>query len=337
MAGSLFAFFRATFYRFVPLFLAACPDLAKAPKLLAVGDLHVENFGTWRDSEGRLIWGVNDFEETSPMPYAIDLVRLVASAIIAKEANGLAIEAQNAAAAVLAGYTATLESGGTAFVLEENHPNLRAMALSTAREPTKFWPKLMKLPAATPPKRARHLLTSSLPKGATGIAYTTRIAGEGSLGRPRYVATANCNGGLAAREVKAWLPSAWGWARGKPKDTIFALRLLKRAVRQPDPYYTVEHGWVVRRLGPYCGRIELTDFPAHRDEKAILKAMGQETANLHLATPSQREAVLRDIGERQPDWLFDAAHAMVKATKQDWKDFQASSLAKSGMSRAASS
>ena len=30
---------------------------------LSVGDLHVENFGTWRDSEGRLIWGINDFDE----------------------------------------------------------------------------------------------------------------------------------------------------------------------------------------------------------------------------------------------------------------------------------
>jgi len=32
--------------------------------VLAVGDLHVENFGTWRDAEGRLIWGVNDFDES---------------------------------------------------------------------------------------------------------------------------------------------------------------------------------------------------------------------------------------------------------------------------------
>jgi hypothetical protein len=203
------------------------------------------------------------------------------------------------------------------------------MALSTAREPTQFWPKLIKLPTATPPKRVQRLLTRWLPEGAADIAYTSRIAGEGSLGRPRYVATATCHGGLAAREVKSWLPSAWGWARGKLKDQAFALRLLKRAVRQPDPYYTIEQGWLVRRLGPYCGRIELTDFPAHRDEKAILKAMGQETANLHLATQDQREAVLRDLTERQPTWLLDAAQAMVKATAQDWKDFQSSAMAKS--------
>ena len=48
-------------------------------KLKGVGDLHVENFGTWRDVEGRLVWGVNDFDEAYALPYTNDLVRLVAS------------------------------------------------------------------------------------------------------------------------------------------------------------------------------------------------------------------------------------------------------------------
>ena len=63
MASSLFAFLRATFYRWGPLWRETCPDLVETPRVLAVGDLHVENFGTWRDKEGRLVWGVNDFDE----------------------------------------------------------------------------------------------------------------------------------------------------------------------------------------------------------------------------------------------------------------------------------
>ena len=58
-------------------------DLATGPEVLAVGYLHIENFGTWRDAEGRLVWGINDFDEACRMPYAIDLVRLAASAVIA--------------------------------------------------------------------------------------------------------------------------------------------------------------------------------------------------------------------------------------------------------------
>ena len=66
MKAAVFPFLRATFYRWAQIWPRVCPDLAKGPQVLAVGDLHVENFGTWRDVEGRLIWGVNDFDETIP-------------------------------------------------------------------------------------------------------------------------------------------------------------------------------------------------------------------------------------------------------------------------------
>jgi uncharacterized protein (DUF2252 family) len=61
MAEDVFQFLRATFYRWAQLWPEACPELVSLPSVLGVGDLHVENFGTWRDWEGRLIWGVNDF------------------------------------------------------------------------------------------------------------------------------------------------------------------------------------------------------------------------------------------------------------------------------------
>ncbi|MGC1180478.1 MAG: DUF2252 family protein [Methyloceanibacter sp.] len=326
MAGSLFVFLRGTFYRWVPLWLEVCPDLAKAPRVLAVGDLHVENFGTWRDNEGRLVWGVNDVDEAAQMPYAVDLIRLVTSAILAKRENGLAIDDSAAATAVLEGYAESLEAGGNPFILEERHPGLREMAMGAEREPTRFWSKLIKLPRVTPPKRTQQLLQRSLPDKAEEIAFSHRIAGVGSLGRPRYVATAHCNGGLVAREAKAWLPSAWGWAKGRPKERAYSVRLLKRAVQQPDPYYAVEDGWVVRRLGPHCGRIELAQFPKQRDQQLILKAMGRETANLHLGTSDKRTEVLRDLTSRKPDWLLKAGQAMSEATEQDWKSFRLSPL-----------
>jgi hypothetical protein len=326
MASSLFAFFRATFYRWVSLWLGVCPDLAETPSLLAVGDLHVENFGTWRDAEGRLVWGVNDFDEVARMPYAIDLVRLVTSAILAKRENGLAITPSDAATAVLEGYSLSLQAGGNPFILEESHPGLREMATAAERAPTQFWSKFGKLPPATPPKGIQRLLQRWLPDEAKDIAFSCRTAGVGSLGRPRYVATANCKGGLVAREAKAWLPSAWGWATGRPKDRAHSVRLLKRSVRQSDPYYAVDDGWVVRRLGPHCGRIDLVQFPKQRDERLILRDMGRETANLHLATRDQRSKVLRDLTGRNADWLVSAAQAMAKATEQDWESFRSSQL-----------
>src|SRR5262249_19030067 len=58
MAEEPFAFLRATFYRWAQVWPHLCPELAGAPRVLGVGDLHLENFGTWRDGEGRLIWGI---------------------------------------------------------------------------------------------------------------------------------------------------------------------------------------------------------------------------------------------------------------------------------------
>jgi hypothetical protein len=43
------------------------PENAGAPVVTGVGDLHVENFGTWRDADARLVWGVNDFDEAAVM------------------------------------------------------------------------------------------------------------------------------------------------------------------------------------------------------------------------------------------------------------------------------
>src|SRR5207248_2056112 len=146
MAQSKFSFFRATFYRWAQLWPECCPDLAKAPRVLAIGDLHVENFGTWRDAEGRLIWGVNDFDEAAQLPYAIDLVRLAVSATLAIEAGHLSIRGNDACTAILDGYTQSLIEGGRPYVLEEDHAWLRELATGELRDPVRFWNRMEGLP-----------------------------------------------------------------------------------------------------------------------------------------------------------------------------------------------
>ena len=83
MADGPFPFLRGTYWRYAETLLVDCPEIAKAPPILAVGDIHAENFGTWRDAEGRLVWGINDFDEAARMPYAADLVRLATSLVLA--------------------------------------------------------------------------------------------------------------------------------------------------------------------------------------------------------------------------------------------------------------
>ena len=135
MKKSLFPFMRATFYRWAEVWPQVCRDLTSAPEALSVGDLHIENFGTWRDAEGRLIWGVNDFDEACPLPYTLDLTRLVASANMAIDANNIALDRKSACEVVLAGYRKGLLAGGRPFVLAENHAALREMARHRLAQP----------------------------------------------------------------------------------------------------------------------------------------------------------------------------------------------------------
>src|SRR5271166_1126595 len=79
MGADPFSFLRATYYRWAQQFVGLDATTSRAPKILAVGDLHLENFGTWRDALGRLAWGINDFDEAYPLPYTHDLSRLATS------------------------------------------------------------------------------------------------------------------------------------------------------------------------------------------------------------------------------------------------------------------
>ena len=161
MAGSLFAFLRATFYRWVPLWQEVCPDLAETPPVLAV---------------------------------AISMSRTSGPGAMPR-----------------AGWSG-------ASMISMKSPACHTPSISFGWSQARYSPNARTIPPATPPKSIQRLLQRWLPDGVTDIAFFCRTAGVGSLGRPRYVVIANCNGGLAAREAKAWLPSAWGWATGWPKE-----------------------------------------------------------------------------------------------------------------------
>ena len=325
MAEAAFPFFRATFYRWAQVWPKACRDLERAPTVLAVGDLHVENFGTWRDIEGRLVWGVNDLDEVCPMPYTLDLVRLTTSAHLALAANHLSLKPTDACDAVLEGYTEGLESGGAPVVLGERHHWLRQLALSELRDPVLFWQKMNALPTFTGrvPKGALRGLERMLPEAGLEYRVAHRVAGLGSLGRQRFVAIADWHGGKVAREAKALLTSAWVWANGGSKK-IFYEAALERAVRCRDPFVRRRGRWIVRRLAPDCSRVEMASLPKGRDEYRLLAEMAKETANIHLGTPKAVKAVRRDLKGRPARWLHAAAQTMVEATIKDWREWKAS-------------
>ena len=85
MAASPFAFLRGA-----AAVMAA--DLAPSPvtglRAQVIGDAHISNFGVFATPERRLVFDVNDFDETLPAPWEWDVKRLVASVAVAAQANG---------------------------------------------------------------------------------------------------------------------------------------------------------------------------------------------------------------------------------------------------------
>jgi uncharacterized protein (DUF2252 family) len=85
-----------TFYRGAAAVMAA--DLAHTPTSGLVtqlcGDAHLLNFGAFASPERRLVFDINDFDETHPGPWEWDVKRLAASLVVAARANGFGSNAR---------------------------------------------------------------------------------------------------------------------------------------------------------------------------------------------------------------------------------------------------
>jgi hypothetical protein len=198
------------------------------------------------------------------------------------------------------------------------------MAAHRLLDPEAFWQKLQKQAPVTKgvPASAVRVMKSMFPEVRIPYRIVHRRAGLGSLGRERYVAIGIYRGGLIAREAKALAPSAAVWANGgRGSSKIFYQRALDRAVRCKDPFVRLRGRWIVRRLAPDCSRIEMASLPQQRDEIKLLRAMGFETANVHLGS-IKAKTILKDLKKRKDSWLHKAAHEMVARVVEDWEDWR---------------
>ena len=96
-----------TFYRGAAAVMAA--DLSRLPttaiRTQLCGDAHLSNFGVFNGPDRRLVFDLNDFDETLPGPFEWDLKRLAASIAVAARNNEVSdAKAQQAAWAAVSGY-----------------------------------------------------------------------------------------------------------------------------------------------------------------------------------------------------------------------------------------
>ena len=324
MGKSPFVFLRATFFRWAKVIEELCPDLKDAPSVLSVGDIHTENFGTWRDQEGRLVWGVNDFDEAAPAAYPFDILRLATSARLAPHTR---LSDVDLSAAILNGYQKGLENPAPTFVYE-NGTWIMPYVQPSASGSLSFWRGLSELPEATVPAELSSALVQSLPLGTTDVSFRARTRrGGGGLGRPRYVAVGRWQGGTVVREAKAWVPSAWDWARGATTDlTSDYMKLATGPHRSRDPYLERPDGprFILRRLAPDSRKINLDDGAGLALDTSLLSAMGADLASIHAGDPQARASIVRDLARRSNTWLTEGITKAVSAVQADFSEWVSS-------------
>jgi Uncharacterized protein conserved in bacteria (DUF2252) len=106
MLASSFAFFRGGA-------LIMATDLAATPatglRVQACGDAHLSNFGVYASAERRLVFDVNDFDETLPAPWEWDIKRLATSIEVAGRDTGASTaQRRRAVQAAVARYRTTM-------------------------------------------------------------------------------------------------------------------------------------------------------------------------------------------------------------------------------------
>jgi Uncharacterized protein conserved in bacteria (DUF2252) len=320
-----FLFLRGTYYRWAQLWPESCPDSSLAPIVLSVGDLHIDSYGTWRDAEGRMCWGVDDFDEAWPLPYTNDLIRLGASVKIARKTGVLSIKTNRACDIIVQAYERTLREGGCPTVLAEEETHLEKLGIGFLKPPKSFWKKLNELPTIRSrlPQDAGKALQNTFPTDRLAYRVVRREAGLGSLGRLRFVGIPEYRGGCLAREAKNVMPSANMWLNGrKSHQHSYYEDIMTSALRSPDPYQKIAGSWLIRRLSPDSNPIRIEDLAKERDEEVLLQAMGTEAANIHLGNPRRVKLILRDLRTRKTNWLHKDARKMAKLVLREWKAYR---------------
>jgi len=250
MSESAFAFFRGTCHLFAASWGALkTPD--DGPEILACGDLHLENFGAYRDERGEFFYDINDFDEALFAPCAVDPVRCVSSILLASELWGLSpLRATGMALAYLDAYrnavttpspdrrvdaaSAGLALGPVSGLLGKAETGRQGRLLDGHTDRLKNGTRrIVRCKSRHPeidPKRAAQVAgavqsygeRTRQPEAYRVLDVTGRVAGVGSLGLERFLVLVAGGGSVETNrllDVKETRPSAWLGHLGRTADT----------------------------------------------------------------------------------------------------------------------
>lgn len=211
MTENAFRFFRGTCHLFYED-LAAAQPLPLSPLAWICGDLHIENFGSYKGDNKLVYFDLNDFDEAVLAPASYEVVRMVTSIFIAFEALDIDEErALKMAQLFLRTYSATLAKGKAISIEPRTAKGIVCNFLNSAMKGT--YKKLLKKRTVSKKKSImlsledeRHFkldkklraelkvhinewikTSSDGPYNYEVISAVFRLAGTGSIGVKRYL------------------------------------------------------------------------------------------------------------------------------------------------------
>ncbi len=295
MRADQFTFFRGSNHLFYADWPAGC-QFDSSPLAWVCGDLHLENFGTYKGDNRLVYFDVNDFDEAVLAPCIWDVARLATSLILAGEVLRLSDDfTRQLCGLFLETYFSTLTSGSIQSVERENASGLikKLMRSLKSRQRSTFLDEQSHKQKATRKfkiKETRYLPVSDQERKQVAeivsiiagrenrtdfyhihdIAF--RVAGTASLGLSRYAVLVEGRGfpdGNFILDIKEEHPSTLEpfltapqpkWA--SQAERVVSIQKHFQAI-QPDLLTNVHIGnqsFLIRELQPSQDRIALADW-----------------------------------------------------------------------------
>lgn len=328
MRLSPFVFLRGTCHLFYDR-LAHTRTLDNAPSTWICGDLHSENFGSYKGDNRLVYFDINDFDEAVLAPCSWDVVRFLSSILVA--ATSMLIERPEALAlchTFLDGYTTALESGKARWVERETAEGIIKQLLDTQRNRTRAAfldsrterngnQRLIRLdgkkalPVSDKQRQKISVFmqifaqTQTFPEFYKVLDIARRIAGTGSLGVERYIVLIEGKGSPDSNyllDLKQALPSSLTshliikqprWKTEAHRVVALQQRMQAVSMAFLHPVSIGKKSYVLRALQPSEDRVAMNDRNVHLFER-VIHTMGQLAAWSQLRSSGRDNSVTSD-------------------------------------------
>ena len=330
MRISAFVYLRATCHLF-PGQLPELKALAQAPAIWSCGDLHLENFGSYKGDNRLTYFDINDFDESALIPASWDIVRLLTSVRLAcAELESKPERVRELIDLLLAAYFQQLRHGSARWIERDTAtgPVHELLATVDERKRKDFLDsrsvkngnkrKLLidgkKALAASKNQHAqvgefieKFAKTQCEPEFYDVLDVARRIAGNGSLGVDRFVVLVRGKGNPDNNyllDLKQAVPSALtdaltlkqpAWANEGERVVALTRRAQAVPVAFLHAVQMTGHDYVLRDLQPSADRVSFEEKGnEERRLNELMLAIGQCTAWSHLRGSGRQGSGIAD-------------------------------------------